>query len=260
MIPFRFGPPQRQLFGCFHPATGPRQSATSVLLCNPFGQEGVRLHRFYKVLADRLSKSGMHVLRFDYFGTGDSAGDDEQGDLAGWTQDLLRADQELRQRSLCTQTTWVGARLGGSLIAMACAQAQNTSQAPHRVVLWEPITHGQRYLAELARGHTQALANDLLRPKPIIYKTPPGEAMGFGMSPALLSQLSTLEPHVFSALAGTPTSTLFNPGAASNPPIPGVFAPLEHTFDWTSEEAMNTALVPSAALGMLATHIEGLSS
>jgi hypothetical protein len=53
----------------------------AVLLCNPFGQEAIRCHRAFRLLSARLASSGIPSLRFDYFGTGDSPGNDGEGDL-----------------------------------------------------------------------------------------------------------------------------------------------------------------------------------
>ena len=74
MTPIQFGPADRRLFGLLQPAQG-NATRTGVVLCNPMGQEAVRVHRMYRVLADRLNRAGLHVLRFDWFGSGDSAGD-----------------------------------------------------------------------------------------------------------------------------------------------------------------------------------------
>ncbi|RZI83554.1 MAG: alpha/beta hydrolase [Rubrivivax sp.] len=253
MTPFRFGPAHRQLFGIYHPATGRRQTSLAVLLCNPFGQEAVRLHRFYKVLAERLARTGIHVLRFDYFGTGDAAGDDEQGDLAGWCQDLLTAHQELQQRAMSSQTAWLGARLGATLAAMASVQAPRT---PDRLVLWEPITDGAAYLRELAEGHARATADDYRKPAAATPAPIKDEAIGFGVAATLIEQLRQLAPPAIQAARAADVLTVTSPGVPAVPNMPGRHADLQVAFDWTSEEALNTALVPSTALQMLAAQFE----
>jgi uncharacterized protein len=100
VIPLRFGSPQRELFGMLHrPERG--TTGTGVLVCNPFGQEAVRSHRLFRVMAERLARSGRSVMRFDYFGTGDSAGDEDDADLDAWQHDILRAHAELVERWHC---------------------------------------------------------------------------------------------------------------------------------------------------------------
>ncbi|MFS2167878.1 serine aminopeptidase domain-containing protein, partial [Variovorax sp. Varisp62] len=113
--PLMFGPASRQLFGVFHPAEEDRAENTAVLLCPPFGQEGLRTHRFFKVLAERLSRAGIATLRFDFYGSGDSPGDENEGEFDGWRRDLCSAHEELRRRAPGAAIVWVGARLGATL-------------------------------------------------------------------------------------------------------------------------------------------------
>ena len=51
-------------------------------------------------LANMLAAVGCHVLRFDYFGTGDSMGTAHEVTRRGWEQDIETAIEEL-------QDTWV---------------------------------------------------------------------------------------------------------------------------------------------------------
>src|SRR5688572_1386655 len=135
MTPIRFGPTSRQLFGLFHPADERRAKGSAVLLCNPFGHEAMRVHRFYRLLADRLSRKGVAALRFDYHGTGDSPGEDDEGEMQGWTQDILEAQRELMRLSGARQLCCFGARLGARLALMAAPQAAGGVQ---KLVLWDP--------------------------------------------------------------------------------------------------------------------------
>ena len=154
MNPFFFGPPDRRLFGLFQAAQGTAPAMTAVLLCNPFGQEAVRSHRMYRVLADRLIRSGVDVLRFDYFGTGDSAGDDTEGEISGWTRDVIAAHVELTHRSRASRLAWIGARLGATLAVRASVL---TSRTPEKLILWEPIIDGAAYLRQLYERHVRRL-------------------------------------------------------------------------------------------------------
>jgi len=42
-------------------------------------------------VAIHLANVGFHVLRFDYYGCGDSSGDSEQGEIRQWLIDILTA-------------------------------------------------------------------------------------------------------------------------------------------------------------------------
>ncbi len=267
MIPSYFGPTERRLFGLFHPAARDA-SRPAVLLCNPFGQEAVRIHRFYRVLAERLSRNGIAVLRFDYYGTNDSAGDDDEGDLVGWADDILRAQAELRLRSGASRTRWMGARLGASLALQAASRLGDDPQtAPERLVLWDPVLDGAAYSQLLRVKHVEALETAYDVPDPALRRRlardPAAfrdEAMGFGVSPLWRQQLEALRPDATALPATTQLRVVADPGdAVVERWIAGTQAagralestPLTHAFDWTSEHALNAALVPGAALQQL---------
>src|SRR5690242_13811216 len=74
-----FGPEERPLFGWLHRPAGaaPR---IGLVICNPFGYEAICAHRSLKHFARTAAENGCAALRFDYDGTGDSAGDDFDAD------------------------------------------------------------------------------------------------------------------------------------------------------------------------------------
>ena len=106
--------PGREVIAFAHRARrkDPTAPQRAVLILNPFGQEAVRTHRLLRVTADRLARSGFDVLRFDYFGSGDSPGTDECADLQGWAQDVIAAHRMLREFSKAAHISWLGIRLG----------------------------------------------------------------------------------------------------------------------------------------------------
>ena len=148
MNPFYFGVGARALFGAYHPPAdrgGPEGSG--VVLCYPVGVEYMRAHRAFRQLTTLLTRAGSHVLRFDYFGTGDSAGDWAEASVEQWTSDVGSAIQELRDTTGIDQVTLVGLRLGGALAARAARGRGDV----RRLVLWDPVVWGEEYLAELLR-------------------------------------------------------------------------------------------------------------
>lgn len=148
MMPLHFGRRERLLFGIYEPAVGRRQGR-GVVLCNPWGTESVRAHRSLKQLADRLARKGLDVLRFDYYGTGDSFGDGTSVRLSGWIEDAESAVEELMGVAGVRTVSAVGLRLGAGVAAKVAAARPDVVD---RVVLWEPVTAGPEYLDELLDG------------------------------------------------------------------------------------------------------------
>lgn len=264
MLPFRFGSPSRQMFGLHHPpASTGASSHAAVLICNPFGQEAVRTHRMFRVLADRLARAGLHVLRFDYYGCGDSAGQDEAGDIVGWRKDVASAHDELTRRSGCSRAIWFGARLGATLAMLAAGDVRS---APARVLLWEPIVSGKRYLEHLKVMHLRAISESYsIAPAALLQGEHEGEALGFGVGPAFRQQLNSLDLAQQVAASATAYTLIAPRGNTEATALATTVRDaggnmetidFEHHFDWVSEEALNTSLVPPDVLHLVTSLIE----
>lgn len=118
----------------------------------------VRAHRMLRVLAERLARNGVDVMRFDPYGAGDSLGTDEQLDLSGWRSDVLTAHEHLAAWSGRNRIVWMGLRLGANACMLAASAAP---QALRRVVLCEPLLDGVGYLDELRCRHVDMLDAEL---------------------------------------------------------------------------------------------------
>ena len=117
-----------------------------MILCAPWGQEYLCAHRSLRKLGDLLSASGHHVMRFDYFGTGDSGGDLGDAGLAAWRSDIRLAMEELREASGIERVSLVGLRLGAALAAEVAAQSTALVDS---LILWDPIVSGRDYVDTL---------------------------------------------------------------------------------------------------------------
>jgi len=260
MTPLRFGPQGHELFGLHLAALG-ADAGHGVLLCNPFGQEAIRCHRMLRVLAERLARSGCHVLRFDYFGTGDSDGDDGAGELEAWVEDVVRASAELRRRSGCARLTWFGLRLGATLAALATARA---GAAPDRLVLWDPVVEGRAYLEELGRLHAAEMASEAAVVEPREAIPAPDEALGYPLGERLAAQVRALAPECFAATRAGSVALLHASAAPGIGALRGALGraaaplrarPLDTEVVWASDEAMNTSIVPAEALAAIVSAI-----
>ncbi|MGH9017802.1 MAG: alpha/beta hydrolase [Acidimicrobiales bacterium] len=138
-----FGPDERPLFGWLHvPEHGRARGA--VVLCPPLGLERVCAHRTFRHLADRLALAGIAALRFDYDGTGDSAGaQDDPGRVAAWVESVGHAIDEVR-RAGAARVVVVGMRMGATVAAGRLAAGEKVDG----LVLWDPCASGRTYLRE----------------------------------------------------------------------------------------------------------------
>jgi pimeloyl-ACP methyl ester carboxylesterase len=182
--PHYFGSPEKQLLGIYHP---PNSSARAhgVLLCPPGPQEYMRTHWAFRKLANLLVREGFHALRFDYYGTGDSAGATQDGNLAEWRDNIVTAASELRDCSDVKTISVLGFRLGAALAAQTSLDTAN-------LLLWDPVVNGRQYLDELRRTHVSRFS-DLLFPPPLPPRGCGGELLGLVHSSEMEADLEGID-------------------------------------------------------------------
>jgi alpha-beta hydrolase superfamily lysophospholipase len=153
--PLYFPAQNPQLFGWLHlPPEGVRARGAGVVVCKPFGYEALCANRSVRVFAERIAALGLPVLRFDYRGTGDALDIDPQSDqIQLWTEDIVTAVAELRQRAGVTEVYLLGFRLGALLAWRAAAQCRVDGLA-----LLAPVVSGNRYLRDLRMARLAALS------------------------------------------------------------------------------------------------------
>jgi alpha/beta superfamily hydrolase len=137
MMPFYFGTSKRRLFGVYDPAQNTERAGRASLICPPWGNEYIHSHRTLRQLAVRLSQNGFHVLRFDYFGTGDSAGSTGDNDFIGAHNDVETAIGELKDITRIASLTLIGLRLGANLaVEVSSVHASEVDN----LIVWDPYT------------------------------------------------------------------------------------------------------------------------
>lgn len=189
-----FGSSGRQLFGAYHAPPASVSGRGAALLCPPWGPEYLVSHRIFRRLAVRLSESGYHVLRFDYFGTGDSEGASIDGDLTTWQADAEVALEELRDMSGFSTVATFGIRLG----AVVAWRLATTRRDIHTTVLWDPITQGRRYVGELEAAQADIDRWSLM---PVQADTGVGHGrslLGFPMTSRMRSSIEAVGADMFS--------------------------------------------------------------
>jgi len=124
-----------------------------VVVCQSIGGEYFAHHKVMVQLADMLARQGAPCVRFDYTGCGDSEGSMEAMDVSRWLGDIGRMADRLRSRSAVEKICLCGFRLGAALAAMYGSQTGGTE----RLVLWDPVVSGRRYVNELRKAHKRWL-------------------------------------------------------------------------------------------------------
>lgn len=131
--------------GWLHDAPGTR----GVVLCGALGHEALWTHKAMRRFANQLARHGMPTLRFDYHGTGDSTGSDEDAArLEMWVGNIVAATRKLRETTGVRDVVLVGLRFGATLAAMA-TQVLQGDEALAGVVLLAPAVAGRTYLREM---------------------------------------------------------------------------------------------------------------
>jgi pimeloyl-ACP methyl ester carboxylesterase len=251
--PLYFGDSRRPLFGVHHPPQGSGRRP-GVVLCPPFGQESLRAHRSLRELATRLADAGFPALRFDYRGSGDSAGEPEEARLEGWVDDVATAVEEMRESTGERRVALAGLRLGGAVAALG-ARLVGGAEA---LVLWEPVFDGAAYLAELRRAHAEWVRDHA--PGATVA---PDEVLGFTLPAGLAADIAELRLDRISPVPARRTLVVASGEGGTRlweghpsveqrvvPPVPV----------WLHAEGMSRVLVPGALIEAVVAWVEGASA
>jgi pimeloyl-ACP methyl ester carboxylesterase len=141
--PIWFGEEERPAFGWLHLPPGGK-SRGGVLVCPPIGRDYLQGHYALRLLAESLADAGFSVLRFDYDGTGNSAGDNlDPNRVESWLGTVRHAVQLLREMGIVDLSA-VGMRIGSLLATTVSASGTPFDQ----LVLWDPCVSGRAFLRE----------------------------------------------------------------------------------------------------------------
>ena len=179
IVPVYFGP-DSGLYGCYNLAADYRQ-APAVLICQPTGHEYERCHRAMRQLAVQAAKNGFSAMRFDYYASGDSAGNCEELSLSGIRLDIQQAIRHCCDKTGVDQLTAVGVRLGATL----AAQLASTCPEIDSLVLYAPVFDGEKLLAEW-QGDQHAF---YARHSHKLQQPGPGEVLGFSVTEKFQKEL-----------------------------------------------------------------------
>jgi predicted alpha/beta hydrolase len=186
--PFYFGPAERGLFGWLQLPVREATRDLGIVLCSPSGYEAICTHRTYRRFAEGAADRGFPSLRFDYDGTGDSAGNSLEPDrVAHWVQSISAAIDTLKSRTGVVRVCVFGVRVGASLAAKA---VQGRSDV-HAFIAFAPVIKVNSYLREL---RALSLARPQVAPPAEMNVDPElQEAAGFATTPQTRADLAALD-------------------------------------------------------------------
>lgn len=250
----RLGSAGREMVGVLTSAGGHRAGPRTVVLCRPFGQEAVRTAPMYRVLASRLAREGISSLVFDFHGTGDSPGAEDQQSLESWTADLEAADKVVRSR--CPGTVdWFAMGLSAHVALRA---AGRTAHPPRKLILWEPVVNGADYAEALFAAHRQEVAFEYNYPWEKLRRLGrveeprlPGSVLGVDVGDQLSAEIARVDglplappmrrgvkiacfaaPELLARIASRAATSLAE------------LVPVESRMNWMLSQASGGALVP----------------
>lgn len=115
------------------------------LFLNPIFDEKKRSQVFYAQTARAFYKKGMPVVRFDYYGTGDSGGQIFEMDFNNIKNVVKELIENIIKKYVVQKVNILGLRIGADL---AIKIAESYSDLINNIVLVEPVVSGKRYLIE----------------------------------------------------------------------------------------------------------------
>jgi pimeloyl-ACP methyl ester carboxylesterase len=244
--PFYFGDSGRPLYGVHHPPARPG-GAFGVVVCPPFGQEALRAHRSLRELASRLAETGTEALRFDYHGSGDSAGEPDEAQFEEWVVDTAAAVAEMREARGDARVALVGLRLGAAVAAL-CAERLGGIEA---LVMWEPVVDGARHLAELRAAHAE-----WIRDHAPGARLSTDEVLGFALPGAFAAGLAALRLECVARAPARRTLLLTSAGQDERDALWRGQPSVEHRRVepapvWLHAEGMSRVLVPGSLLAAI---------
>ena len=175
-----------RIFTLYNEPQGEIVRSSAIVLLYPGDQEYKMVHWAYRNLASSLAKNGWPVLRMDYLGTGDSAGETGTGNLDLWTQNAFDACSYLKTKVDALHLQVVAVRLGTFVASQLTTRIDILN-----TILWDPPLDGKSYLRELRNLEQQLKRYDRFKK----VEVPAAEfavmeySAGFPVSQSMITEL-----------------------------------------------------------------------
>ena len=135
-----------RLLTVVHAPDGP-PPVRSIVVIPPFAEEMNKARRMVTLFAEAAAKRGMETVVPDLTGTGDSDGEFEDARWNLWCDDVERVVSAAKHRAKGTPALL--AIRSGALLASAVLE--RNSQACRDLLLWSPVTEGERFMKQFLR-------------------------------------------------------------------------------------------------------------
>jgi alpha/beta superfamily hydrolase len=188
-----FGTDSHRLYGVIH--NGVDYAKTALVLCAPFGEEMVATYARFANWSKQLAEQGIPILRFHFYGTGESGGGSVDFTLESAIDDACTAFEFARKRTAPLRLGYFGVRLGATIAVLAALR-----QPVDLLMMWSPITNVQQYMRELFRAQLakemvhQGLTRVQRDTQDMILDLESGRSidlLGYEFSPQLYGQMAT---------------------------------------------------------------------
>ena len=152
----------------------PESPSSQALICGPIGYQGVIATRALNQLARQLAKATIASWRFDYRGTGESAGD------------TFTSSSMLEDRQSVASLFLTGDRRCGTIGAgFGAYPALYGSEGEDFLVLWDPVVSGETYAENILTDSKRHMFRHFVPWAPI-------ELQGFTYTRELLNSISRI--------------------------------------------------------------------
>lgn len=152
----------QRIFGILHSPDRALAGGVAIICCNPLFEEKLHSHRILVNFARYAADQGIYVLRFDYYGDGESEGLFEETSVRSRIQDIESAVSFVEKEVSPSLIILLGLRFGATLAILAA----NTLPQIDSIITWAPIVNVKEYLHKALRVN---LSNQLTVHKKILY-------------------------------------------------------------------------------------------
>ena len=137
----------KNIFAVLH-TPGSVINKKGIIFLHPYAEEKQYVDRIFVHFARLLCSRGYFVMRFDFYGCGDSEGNFEELTFESQISDIQSISNQFIRDTGIGEISLFGVRLGASIAIQYAGIDKNINN----LILWSPIVNGAEYAATLLRN------------------------------------------------------------------------------------------------------------